>query len=381
MSFGKVRIRRVTSPADRKTFVKVPWNIYKDDPRWVPPLILDRLESIDEKKNPFFEHGKAAYFIAEQDGIAVGRVSAHRNYLHNEYHQDRTGFSGFFESTKDPRVSRALLETAEGWLRAEGCDQVLGPQNFSTNQEETGLLVEDRVGPPMIMCSYNPPYYKDLWEEAGYEKAKDLLGWHYEVGKIPEAPQQIADAVERHPGLTIRPMDRKNLRQEAKIVGEIFNEAWAKNWGYVPWTENEVDHAAKMMKLILIPEFTAMAEVDGKPAGMMLILPNILEVLGDLNGRLLPTGIFKLVRRLLLKGHKFQSVRLVFLGIKPEFRGSALGGLSVLLYVLAHRKAIKYGVKVGELGWTLEDNEKINTGIQFMGGTVGKVYRVYGKAL
>ncbi len=376
-----VRIRQVVTGADRKAFVRVPWTIYKDDPDWVPPLLLDRLESIDERKNPFFEHGKASLFIAEQDGVAVGRISAHRNYLHNEYHKDKAGFTGFYESTNDERVSRALFETAEGWLRDEGCDAVLGPQNFSTNQEETGLLVESRVGPPMVMCSYNPPYYKDLWAKAGYEKAKDLLGWHYEVGKIPEAPMQIAEAVEKHPGLTIRPMSKKNISQEAKIVGEIFNQAWAKNWGYVPWTEHEVDHAAKAMKLILIPEFTAIAEVDGRPAGMMIVLPNILEVLGDLNGRLLPTGIFKLAHRLMLNGHRFQSARLVFLGIKPEFRGSALGGLSVLLYIVAHRNTLKYGIKVGELGWTLEDNEKINTGIQFMGGTVGKVYRVFGKAL
>ncbi|MBW1808443.1 MAG: hypothetical protein JRJ87_09640 [Deltaproteobacteria bacterium] len=374
------KIRQIDSKADRKKFVKMPWSVYKHDNKWVPPLLMDRLETLDTKKNPFFEHGEAALFLAERDGLAVGRITAHLNHLHNEYHNDKTGFFGFFECENDKSTAKALLETAEDWVKNKGCDKVLGPESFSTN-EEVGILAEDREGPQMIMCSHTPPYYVDLIESAGYEKAKDLYGWFYEIGKIPEAPLQVAEAVEKHPGLVIRHADPKHMERDVRIVRDVFNAAWSKNWGYVPWTESEVVHAAKMMKMIMIKEFTAIAEVDGKPAGIMLAFPNINEVIKDLDGKLFPTGILKLVWRLMLGRHKFKGARLFLLGVKPEFRGSVLGGLSVLLYIWGHRETLKYGAKIGELGWTLEDNKKINMGIEFMGGRIGKVYRIYGKDL
>jgi GNAT superfamily N-acetyltransferase len=375
-----IQIRSVQSKAERKRFVMVPWRIYRDDPKWVPPLIQDRLETLDPAKNPFFEHGEAQLFIAERDGEPVGRITAHTNRLHNEYHKDKAGFFGFFESIDDQSVARALLEAAEDWLKKKGCDQVLGPESFSTN-EEVGVVVEDRAGPPMILCAYNPPYYPRLLEACGYQKAKDLYGWHYTIGDVPEAPRQVADAVAQHPGLKLRTVDMKNVLRDVRIVRDIFNAAWSRNWGYVPWTEKEVEHSAEMLKLILIPEWTTIAEVDGQPAGMMISFPNINEVIKDLNGRLFPTGLLKLLWRVKMGGYRFQSGRLALLGVKPEFRGSTLGGLSVLLYVCAHRATLKYGLKVGELGWTLEDNQKINAGIQFMGGSIGKVYRIYGKSL
>jgi len=375
-----VVVRQAESKADRKKFVLLPWKLYRNDPRWVPPLVMDRLETLDEKKNPFFEHGRAALFLAERDGEVVGRITAHSNTLHNEYHKDKTGFFGFFECVDDETVARALLERAEDWLRQQGHDRVLGPENFSVN-EEVGLLVEDKEGPPMIMCTYNPPYYARLIEAGGYEKAKDLFGWAYQVGDVPDAPRQIAGAVEKHPGLVVRQADPKHMERDVRIVRDIFNSAWSRNWGFVPWTEAEVKHSAKMMKMIIVPELTAIAEVDGQPAGMMLAFPNLLEAIKDLNGRLFPTGMLKLVWRVMLGRYKFQAARLFLLGVKPEFRGSVLGGLSVLLYVKAHEGALKVGIKGGELGWTLEDNEKINQGIQFMGGRLAKIYRVYGKDL
>jgi hypothetical protein len=375
-----VKIRQIDSKADRKKFVKVPWPIYKNDPKWVPPLLMDRLETIDPKKHPFFEHGEVAIFIAERNGEPVGRITAHLNHLHNEYHKDKTGFFGFFESVDETTVSGALLDTAEGWLKDKGCDKVLGPESFSTN-EEPGMLLEDRKGPSMILNPYNPPYYAKLIEASGYQKAKDMYGWHYKVGDVPEAPRQVAEAVEKHPGLVVRHMDPKKMERELKIIREIFNSAWSKNWGYVPMTDHEVQHAAKMLKMIMIPEFTAIAEVDGKPAGMMLCIPNMNEVIKDLNGSLFPTGMLKLIYRVMLGRYRYKGARLFMLGVKKEFRGSTLGGLSVLLYVWAHKGTLKYGIEHGELGWTLEDNEKINKGIQFMGGEIGKIYRIYGKDL
>ena len=375
-----VNVRQIDSKADRKKFAKVPWVAHRNNPQWVPPLLADVLDTINPRKNPFFEHGEAALFLAERGGEAVGRITAHTNTLHNEQHKDKAGFFGFFECIEDETATAALLETAEDWLRQHGCDKVLGPETFSTN-EEVGVVVEDRVGPPMIMCAQSAPYYPRLIEAAGYEKAKDLYGWYYEVGEIPDEARKIAHAVEQHPGLTVRQADPKHLERDIHIVRDVFNAAWSRNWGYVPWTDNEVRHAAKEMGMIIKPEITAIAEVEGKPAGMMVALPNINEVIKDLDGRLFPTGLLKLLWRVKLGRHTFRSARLFLLGIKPEYRGSVLGGLSVLLYVRAHHGGEQLGIKFGELGWTLEDNEKINTGIQFMGGRLGKVYRIYGKAL
>ncbi len=376
-----LEIRRVESKAERKRFIRVPWRVYQNDPRWVPPLMFDVDETLDPDKNPYFEHGQAALFIAEKHGEAVGRISAHTNSLYNDYHDDKAGFFGFFESVPERDVARSLVQTAEQWLADEGCDQMLGPMNFCTNQGDTGTLVRGFEHPPMIMCTYNPPYYPELLEAAGLEKAKDLFGWVYELGDVPAAPAQVAAAVEQYPGLRVRPVDADHMERDVRIVRDVFNAAWSRNWGYVPWTEAEVLHAAKMMKMILHPKITAIAEVDGEPAGMMLAFPNILEVTKDLNGRLAPFGLLKLIHRLKLGGHRFRGARLFLLGVKPEFRGSVLGGLSVLLYVVAHRGGLEYGMTHGELGWTLEDNEKINAGIQFMGGRNDKVYRVYGKSI
>jgi len=376
-----VHIRQVVSHSDRRCFVKVPWVSHRGDSRWVPPLIADVLDTLNPRNNPFFQHGQAELFLAESKGDGVvGRITAHLNTLHNEYHKDKTGFFGFYECVDDDRVSRALFERAEDWLKSQGCDRVLGPESFSTN-EEVGMLVENRLGPPMIMCAQTPPYYPRLVEQAGYEKAKDLYGWFYEVGKIPAEPLRIAEAVEKHPGLTVRPADPGNLARDIDIVRDVFNAAWCDNWGYVPWTDTEVRHVAKAMKMIIAPEITAIAEVEGEPAGMMIALPNLNEVIRDLNGRLFPTGLPKLIWRVKLGNHTFRSGRLLLLGVKPQYRGGALGGLSILLYVCAHRGAQKLGIEVGELGWTLEDNDKINAGIRFMGGQLGKVYRIYGKDL
>jgi hypothetical protein len=375
-----IKIRRVETNADRGAFVRTPWLIYKDDPRWVPPLIMDRLEAINPKKNPFFEYSEVVLFLAEKNGEVVGRISAQVNRRHNEYHKDKTGFFGFFECIDDEAACFGLLDAASGWLKDQGCDKAIGPESFSTN-EELGVLVQGFDEPIQILCPYNPPYYGKLIEAAGYEKEKDLFGWIYKAGEIPEAPLEIAKAVSQIEGLVIRQMNIKQISSEIRIVSDIFNASWNKNWGFVPWSDSEVKHAAKMLKMIIIPELTAIAEYNGKPIGMMIALPNIMEIQKDLNGRLFPFGLLKLIYRLKLGGHRFKTARLTHLGILPEYRSSILGGLSVLLYITAHRNAKKLGIEGGELGWTLEENDKINKGIEFMGGRVGKIYRIYGKSL
>ncbi len=374
-----LKIRQIDSKADKKKFIKLSWKVFEGDSRWIAPLIMERMEFLDPKKNPFFEHGEVALFLAERDGEAVGRISAQVNRAHNEYHNDKTGFFGFYECLDDEEASTALLKTAEDWLRKQDCDKVLGPVSFDMGNGEAGVQVSGFELPLIYLFPYSKTYYGGLIEKAGYEKAKDLFGWIYDIGKIPDAPMQIAEAVEKHPGLVVRPVDLKNIKRDIVIIKDIFNECWKKNWGFVPWTDSEVNMIAQNMKMILKPEITAIAEVDGEPAGMMLSLPNALELFDGLNGRLFPFGLLKLLWR--SKFQKYKCARLFLLGVMPKFRGAELGGLSVLLYIKAHQGSLGLGLTHGELGWTLEDNEKINMGISFMGGRPEKVYRVYGKEL
>lgn len=374
-----IQIEPVQTKSQLKEFIHLPWTIYKNDKAWVPPLLQQERERLSPKHNPFFEHAKAQYFLARQDGKVVGRISAHIDHLHNQTHNEKTGFFGFFEAPDDPAIAKALLDTAGNWLRGERMNLVRGPYNFSIN-EEVGTLVEGFEHPPFIMMAHNPSYYPKLLEGYGLNKAKDLFCWRYDSARpVPEMAQQIAEAVRSHPGLTIREVSPKTLEADVRILIDVFNEAWSKNWGFVPLTENEIKKAAKDFKMILEPKLALIAEVDGKPAAISLALPNLNEGIRDLNGRLFPTGLFKLLFR--LKTKKIKSARLMLLGIKKEFRGGVLGGLVVLLYSEMHKRSQLLQHWGGELSWTLEDNEKINHGIQLMGGEKYKTYRIYEKTL
>lgn len=374
-----VEIEPVQTKRQLKEFIHLPWKIYRDDKAWVPPLLQQERERLSAKHNPFFEHAKAQYFLARRSGEVVGRISAHIDHLHNQTHNEQTGFFGFFESVEDSAVTNALLETASQWLKNEGMQVIRGPFNFSIN-EEVGTLVDGFGKSPFILTTHNPSYYPKLLEGYGLTKAKDLFCWNYDSARpVPEMAQQIAEAVRAYPGLTIREVSPKTLEADVRILIDVFNEAWSKNWGFVPLTENEIKKAAKDFKMILEPKLALIAEVDGKPAAISLALPNLNEGIRDLNGKLFPTGLFKLLWR--LKTKKIKSARLMLLGIKKEFRGGVLGGLVVLLYSEMHKRSQILKHWGGELSWTLEDNEKINQGITLMGGEKYKTYRVYEKKL
>lgn len=372
-----VRVLPVQSRGDLKKFITLPWKIYRDDPAWIPPLLMERRQFLDRKKNPFFEHAEAEYFLAERNGEAVGRVTAHIDHLHNQTHNEKTGFFGLFESIDDPEVAAALLEKARQWLGARGMTSMRGPLSFSIN-EETGLLVDGYQHAPFILTGHNPPYYAELIENRGFKKLKDLYCWYYNSQKpIPEAPVALAEEIRKYPGLVIREVSRKNLERDVRIVLDVFNSAWSKNWGYVPLTEAEIRKSVRDLKRILEPSMILIAEVDGKPAGICLCLPNINQSIRDLNGRLFPFGFLKLLFRIKFKPP--EGFRLVLLGVKKEYRGSILGGLSVLFYVEIHKRGKLLNLKDCELSWTLEDNQKINAGIEFMGGERYKTYRIYEK--
>lgn len=360
-----------------KKFIKVPWSLYQHDPLWTPPLIQERFGFLNPKKNPYFEHADVQLFLAERNGVPVGRISAQIDHLHLKTHQDDAGFFGFYESVQDKEVSQALLQAAESWIRSRGMKTLRGPFNFSIN-EEVGFLVHGFEHPPQVLTTHTLPYYPQLLENGGYQKCKDLYCWSYDPNSpIPEIAGQIADEVRKHPGLAIREVDPKNMERDVRIIMEVFNSAWEHNWGFVPLTENEVRKAAKDFQLILDPHVALIAEIDGRPAAICIGLPNINEAIHDLNGRLFPLGLIKLLYR--LKRHKVRSGRLLLLGIKKEYRKELM--LNVLLFTEIHRRGRDRKYQFGELSWTLEDNEKINKGIQLMGGVHYKTYRIYEKKL
>jgi hypothetical protein len=373
-----IAVAPVATRRDLQDFIELPYRLYAGDPHFVPPLRLERREMLSPAKNPFFEHAEVALFLARCQGRVVGRISAQMDREHEKRQRDGAGFFGFFESEPDPEVAGALLDAAEGWLRARGARLSRGPYCFNINGE-SGLLVEGFDSPPYLMMGHNPSWYPALLEAHGYAKAKDLYAWIYRVGEIPSEIVDIAEKVRAHPGLTIRSADRRALLRDVHIFMEVFNSAWSENWGFVPLTEREIEKMAKDLSLILEPDMALIAELDGRPAAIVLALPNVHEAMRDLGGRLFPFGLFKLYWR--MKRRKVRSARLVLLGIRREFRGSAFGGLSILLYVESHRRAKALGMTEGELSWTLEDNDRINRGIELMGGRRYKTYRIYERLL
>lgn len=376
-----VSLRPVENAADRERFIRFEWDVYAGkDPAWVPPLLFERREFLDPKKNPFYHHAEVLLLLAEKDGRPVGRISAHTNAEHDRVHADGAGFFGFFECLDDPEAASALLGAAEAWLREKGRTSSRGPFSFSIN-DHCGVLVDGHDIAPYPMMSHSPPYYDALLRAAGYEKVKDLLSWGYVVGDLPKHIRQIADACRKNEALRIRPLDKRHLERDVRIIMDVFNEAWARNWGYVPLTDAEILKMAKELELFVEPELCLIAEVEGEPAAISFALPNVHELIRDLDGRLFPFGIFKLLWR--AKRRRPKTARLIALGIRPKFRGHALGGkgLSVLLYADMHLRGQKLGLTGGEVGWTLEDNVKINRGIEFMGAKVQHRHRIYGKGL
>lgn len=379
MSEATVLVRPVLSRADRRQFIQFPYTLYKNDPHFVPPLRMDRKDLINPKKNPFFENARAQLFLATQNGEVVGRISAQVNDVHNQRYNERTGHFGFFDVVDDEKVSKALFAAAENWLKEQGMQRMVGPFSLSIN-EESGLLIKGFDRDPFPYMPHNFPYYQNLVEGLGFQKVKDLIAYDYDATRpVPETAMQIADFVKAYPGLVVRDLDMKNLDRDIKIIADVFNSAWSKNWGFIPWSQKELSKIAKDFKMIMDPGMALIAEVNGEPAAISIAFPNYHEIIKDLNGKLLPFGFLKFLYR--LKTKKYKSSRLALLGIKKEFRNDVLAGLSVYLYTEMHKRGQARGQRGGELSWTLDDNEKINKGIEMMGGVPYKRYRVYGKDL
>lgn len=369
-----VDIRSVAGRRDLRRFLELPWRIYADDPAWVPPLLVEQRKLLDRERHPFHQHADVEYFLARMEGEVVGRIAAIVNHRHNEFHDERTGFFGFFESVRDDAVAAALLRRAESWLRERGMERIRGPMSFSTN-EECGLLVAGFREPPFIMMPHNPPYYAPLLEAAGYAKAKDLIAYMLDRGAgVPERLGRVRERLERRLGLAFRTLDMKRLDHEVEAIKAIYNSAWERNWGFVPMTDAELDAMAKDLKRVVDPRFCYIVEDDGRPVAFCLTLPDLNQALRHLDGRLLPFGIFKLLWHF----RKIDQARVLTLGIVEGYRGR---GLDALLMARSFGAAHAHGIRRGECSWILEDNTTMRRAIENVGGVAYKTYRIFEKAL
>jgi GNAT superfamily N-acetyltransferase len=368
-----VKVTPVQGKKDLDRFVKLPWKIYENDPVWVPPLLHDVNILLDRNKHPFHKHADVEYFLATRDNEVVGRIAAIINQLHNEFHEDKVGFFGFFESIDDQAVADALLSTAEQWVRSRGMQEIRGPMNFSVN-EECGLVVDGFDVQPVIMMTHNPQYYMRLLENAGYAKAKDLLAYYMEGMKPPEVLTRRLERARKSEGVEIRLVDLKRFDEEVATFKEIYNSAWEKNWGFVPMTDEEFNFLAKQLRPVVDPHLVLVAEVKGEPVGFAIGLPDFNQALKKINGRLLPFGLLKLLWH---KRH-INLARIVTLGLKPGFRKM---GIDAMLYSRLFEEGPPRGYTRGEGSWILEDNWEMRRGMERFGAVVYRTYRIYEKLL
>jgi GNAT superfamily N-acetyltransferase len=375
-----VEIRRVEGKGDRKQFLDLPYRLYSTEKRWVPPLRFERKEHIDPKKNPFFEHAEVQFFLAWRDGRPVGRISAHIDHNLNAFQDNRWGLFGFFECEDDPEAARALIDTAEAWLRERGRDRMVGPMDYTTN-DECGLLIEGHERPPIILCPWQHPYYQRLLEETcGLGKAMDLQMWELHIeGKenVHPAIWDMADAVEPKFGIVVRSMRKRDLQAEVGRFLEVYNSAWERNWGFVPLTEKEVRHYAKQLKPVLDENWALIAERKdtGEVVGAALTLPDYNQVLAKIkDGRLLPFGWLAALRN----RKNVDRVRVFALGVKPEYQHT---GVAARMYQMHFEAAARTPQSWGEMGWILETNRAMNRAMEGMGGKVVRKYRVYEREL
>ena len=369
-----VRVIPADTRRDLKRFIDFAWEIYRGDPHWVPPLKRDMRVAFDREKHPFHRHSEVQPFLALRGDRVVGRICAVRNRRHEEFHDEPVGFFGFFESIDDADVATALFDAVREWLRERGLEVMRGPTSFSTN-EVAGLLVEGESGPPYVMMAHNPPYYAELIEGYGFVKAKDLLAWAMDNEEPTYLERAERIVTRRNPDLTVRTLDRSRYDEELERVRAVYNEAWEKNWGFVPMSDAEIDFMADELRLVIEPRLALfMEDGEGETIGFGLALPDFNQVLSRIDGRLFPFGLLKA----LWLRRKIDRMRVIILGIVPQHRGK---GLDALLYVRLFREAAAIGITWGEMSWILEDNHAMNAAIQRFGARLFRTYRIYDTAV
>lgn len=363
------------SRRELKSFIDLPYRLHAGTP-WVPPLKLERRLFLNRRMNPFFKHGEAECFLAWRGGRVVGRLSAQVDHAFNEFHDSRWGMFGFLELEEDAEAMGALLAAAEGWLRERGCERMVGPMDFSMN-DESGVLIEGFELEPLVRQPWHPPYYRRLCEEAGLEKAMDLYSWLLEIADRKDMLPILFELDQRargEHGVKIRRMSRRRLRKEMDGFAEIYNAAWADNWGFVPYSKEDLDAYTLDMHLVFSRDWFMVAEKDGETIAIAITLPDVNQVLKRMNGRLLPFGWWYFLNR----NRICDRVRIGFLGVKPEHQHT---GVAASLYVEHFETAARVRQKYGEAGWILETNEAMNRGLEAMSADVVKRYRVYERPL
>jgi len=363
----------VAAVQDKKAlhdFVELPYNLYRGDPYWVPPLRIAVKELLDKAKHPYYLNAETELFLARQNGRVVGRIAAIVDKVHDRTHGEQAGFFGFYESVNDPAVAASLLGEARKWVSARGAKFLRGPVNPSTNYE-CGMLVEGFDSCPMVMMTYNPRYYPTLMEQTGLRKSKDLLAYQSHANTIDlKKIERVASLAKRKNGVTVRPIDMKNFQADVEKVWEVYNKAWERNWGFIPMSREEFMAQGKEMKQILKPSLVLVGEVNGKAVGFALALPDINQALKPANGKLLPTGLLKILyyQRLI------RSVRVLALGVVDEYRTT---GVAAAFYATLVRNARELGYGETEMSWILEDNTLMNRSLELMGAKRYKTYRIY----
>ena len=376
-------IKPVNTLEERKEFLRFPWKVYQNDPYWVPPIFSERIHFTDPKKNPFFEHAEAQLFLALRGDEVVGTIAAFSNHLHNEYHDENVGFFGFFEVLEDFEAAEALFQAAENWTREQGHTALRGPAQWSTN-DECGLLVDGFDDSPRILMTYNPRYYVDYIEKLGYRYARDL--WAYQLAvedfmKIAgERLDRLTTKILERKKITIRNLEMKHFAEEVDKVKLLYNEAWSQNWGFVPMTDPEFDQLADELHDIIDPDLVYIAEKDGNTVGFSLSLPDLNQPLRLAYPKPGTPEWWVMVK---LAWHwkirrQVKWVRVFALGVIPEYRKL---GIDALFYYKTARAALKKGMRMGEMSWILDNNDKMNKPIIALGGEVYKTYRYYEKGL
>jgi ribosomal protein S18 acetylase RimI-like enzyme len=373
-----VTIRNISSTKDKRRFVRMMWDIYRDDPNWVPPLEMDRMKLIDEKKNPFYAHAETGWWIAERDGTIVGRIAAIINHNYNEAQNERAGFFGFFECINDSDVANALFQTAETWIKQRGMNVVYGPANPSSN-DEYGLLIDGFDRPPVLLMTYNPPYYSKLIEQNGYGKEQDLYAYLLSQATArSDKLVRVSKAMSERNKIIVRSMNTKHFKEEVERIKLIYNSAW-ENEGFVPFTDAEMDFLAADLKQIYDPSLVLFAEVNGKAVGFALSLPDVNQ--SFYAGMPIPKGLANLpvgVWKLLTKKKAIDTIRIIVLGVLKEYRNR---GVDAMLYLETMERAAKKGYNYGEASWVQETNIPMNRAAKMMNGVKYKTYRVFKKNL
>ncbi len=373
-----IGVRPVESRSDLRAFIALPFRLHADCERWVPPLKSERRLFLDKRFNAYFSHADAQLFLARREGRVVGRISAQIDHAFNDHQGNDWGQFGFLEAEQDQEVFDALLDAASAWLRERGRDHMVGPMDFSMN-DESGILIEGFDREPFVKQPWHPPYYQRMCERAGLNKAVDLLMWELHItdrSRVVPALVEMAAKLEPEHGIRIRKMSRRRLGREMELFGQTYNEAWKDNWGFVPYSREDLKHYGQELQLVYDPNWFMVAErIDtGESVGVAITVPDINQVLKKMGGRLLPFGWWHFLRRRRI----MDRVRVGFLGVKPSYQHT---GVAAGLYIEHFDMAEQTPQKWGEMGWILETNDAMNRGMEGMGGRVVKRYRVYGRDL